>query len=131
MHLPERRAIEARRRAASGTVPANVRRTYGVEEHPARHANAQCAGLFRHHDWPRDEVEHRIVGHDAQAIWTPENCRAAGINDSLGKALWGQTGRKTDPTGRRSDRRPIIDIPSVRLAVYELIEAKERDNAVR
>jgi N-acetyl-anhydromuramyl-L-alanine amidase AmpD len=90
-----------------------------------------CAALFRHHDWPRDEVEHRIVGHDAQAIWTPENTGAAGIDESQGKALWGQTGRKTDPTGRRSDRRPIIDIPSVRLAVYESIEAKERDNAVR
>ena len=35
------------------------------------------------------------------------------------------------PSGRRSDRGPIIDIPSVRLAVYESIEAKERDHAVR
>ena len=72
------------------------------------------------------EAGERLMAHAKRII-----AEFAGISDSVGKALWGQTGRKTDPTGRRSDRCPIIDIPSVRLAVYESIEAKERDHAVR
>jgi N-acetyl-anhydromuramyl-L-alanine amidase AmpD len=62
--------------------------------------------LFAFHTWPICDAEHRVVGHDAQAVWT-----AAYTNN---RALWGTLGRKVDPTGTRADRRPIIDVAAVR-----------------
>lgn len=75
---------------------------------------ATCVALFRYHGWRADDVTTRIVGHDAQAIWNPSLTRAAGMPDAKGQALWGKLGRKVDPTGRRDDKRPIIDINQVR-----------------
>src|SRR3954466_9672729 len=31
-----------------------------------------CAALFRFHGWTLESAQNRIVGHDSQAIWTPE-----------------------------------------------------------
>lgn len=79
---------------------------------------ALCVVLMRHHGWGADGGGPvRIVGHDEQAIWTPQTTRAAGMLDATGRALWGRLGRKVDPTGVRKDRRPIIDINEVRRRV--------------
>ena len=51
----------------------------------------------------------RIVGHDAQAIWT--------VVYTKNPALRGKLGRNVDPTGTRPDRVPIIDIDTLRLAI--------------
>jgi N-acetyl-anhydromuramyl-L-alanine amidase AmpD len=67
------------------------------------------AALFAFHHWSADSVTDRIVGHDAQAIWTAAYTK--------NPALWGKLGRKVDPTGTRADRVPIIDIDAVRRAV--------------
>ena len=70
----------------------------------------QCAvALFKFHGWNADSVGRRIVGHDAQAVWT-----AAYTGN---RALWGRVGRKVDPTGTRKDRVPIIDVGYVRAEV--------------
>lgn len=50
-----------------------------------------------------------IVGHDAEAIWAPSNTRNAN--------LWGCGGRKVDPTGKRRDGVPILDVADVRRQV--------------
>jgi len=71
----------------------------------------------RHHGWGAADCADRICGHDALAVWTPALTRAAGMSDARGRALWGKTGRKVDPTGRRSDGRPILDVGAVRRAV--------------
>ena len=55
----------------------------------------------------------KIVGHDAEAIWTPTTTRAAGMSDERGRRLWGHGGRKVDPTGVRKDGVPIIDVADV------------------
>ena len=68
-----------------------------------------AAAVWAFHEWPPSDAATRIVGHDAQAVWT-----AAYTND---KALWGRLGRKVDPTGTRTDRAPIIDIDNVRREV--------------
>ena len=65
-----------------------------------------CLCVFIHHRWAMDTTQDRIVGHDAQAVWTPA--------DTKRRELWGTTGRKVDPTGLRADRRPIIDVDEVR-----------------
>jgi N-acetyl-anhydromuramyl-L-alanine amidase AmpD len=78
---------------------------------------AICAALFRFHAWTADSVDSRLVGHDAQAIWTPALTRAAGLDDATARGTWGRLGRKVDPTGRRKDRRPIINVNEVRSAV--------------
>jgi N-acetyl-anhydromuramyl-L-alanine amidase AmpD len=78
---------------------------------------ATCAGLFRHHGWGAASARTQIVGHDALAVWTPALTRAAGMSDARARALWGTLGRKVDPTGRRSDGRPILDVNEVRRAV--------------
>jgi len=69
-----------------------------------------CAAVHRYHGWPThadaaDGTAPRIVGHDQEAIWTP-----AYTND---EALWGKVGRKIDPTGKRPDGRPIIDLADI------------------
>lgn len=89
--------------STNGTVPATVAQLDSIV--------ACCRALFAHHRWPLSEVEKRIVGHDAQAIWTPANTKDA--------ALWGKRGRKVDPTGQRHDRRPIIDLAEVRRRVAQ------------
>lgn len=82
-----------------------------------------CAALFRYHRWPANDVSARIVGHDAQAIWTPEQTRLAGIPGARARLLWGKVGRKTDPAGRRSDGRKILDVDEVRAGVRsELVQ---------
>jgi N-acetyl-anhydromuramyl-L-alanine amidase AmpD len=67
---------------------------------------ALCAALWRCHDWPADAVATRIVGHDEQAIWTQAYTSE--------RTLWGHVGRKVDPTGRRPDGRPIIDLTQLK-----------------
>jgi N-acetyl-anhydromuramyl-L-alanine amidase AmpD len=73
-----------------------------------------CEALFRYHRWPASDAHQRIVGHDAQAIWTPEQTRLAGIPDAKARFLWGRLGRKVDPTGQRHDGRKILDLEEVR-----------------
>ncbi len=68
-----------------------------------------CVAVFIRQGWSDASVAERIVGHDAQAIWTK-----AYTSD---RALWGKTGRKVDPTGQRADRKRIIDIDLVRQRV--------------
>jgi N-acetyl-anhydromuramyl-L-alanine amidase AmpD len=70
---------------------------------------ASVAALFAFHGWQPDETEQRIVGHDAQAIWTAAY--------TTNRALWGKLGRKVDPNGTRADHIPIIDVAAVRRAV--------------
>jgi N-acetyl-anhydromuramyl-L-alanine amidase AmpD len=57
-----------------------------------------------------------IVGHDSEAIWTPANTK--------NEKLWGQGGRKVDPTGVRKDRVPIIDVVDVRQKVQALVAGR-------
>jgi hypothetical protein len=76
-----------------------------------------CVALFRYHGWRAAEAADRIVGHDAQAVWTPEYTRAAGIPESRARLLWGTLGRKVDPTGVRTDGRKIIDVRAVQAEV--------------
>jgi N-acetyl-anhydromuramyl-L-alanine amidase AmpD len=64
-----------------------------------------ATAVARFERWAGESIADRIVGHDAQAIWTP-----AYTSD---RALWGKTGRKVDPTGVRPDGRPIIDLHDV------------------
>lgn len=87
--------------ATNGVVPATVAQVDSIV--------ACCRALFAYHEWPVSEVDRRIVGHDAQAIWTKANTTNA--------ALWGKAGRKVDPTGQRKDGRAIIDIAEVRRRV--------------
>ncbi len=74
---------------------------------------AIVVALFRFHRWPISGIERRIVGHDAQAIWTPDNTRAAGMSDAHGKTLWTHLGRKVDPTGTRADHQPILSVKDI------------------
>jgi hypothetical protein len=72
-----------------------------------------CAAVMRHHRWDVTSLDSRIVGHDAQAVWTAANTPR--------RELWGTLGRKVDPTGQRRDRRPIIDVAEVRRRVAEAL----------
>jgi hypothetical protein len=76
-----------------------------------------CTALFHYHGWTSGEVRQRIVGHDAQAIWTLDQTRLAGIPDGKARLLWGKLGRKVDPTGQRRDGRKILDVEDVRAGV--------------
>jgi hypothetical protein len=95
--------------ATNGLVPATQAQLAAIA--------VTCIALFRLHGWKAEDVVRRIQGHDAQAVWTQAYTRAAGMSDVTGRALWGQLGRKVDPTGVRKDRRPIIDVNQVRAAV--------------
>lgn len=97
--------------ATNGLVPATAAQVASIVE--------ITAAVFRHHGWPSAEVQHRIVGHDQMAIWTPATTRAAGILDARGRTLWGRLGRKVDPTGQRRDGRKILDV----LEVHRLVQA--------
>lgn len=67
------------------------------------------ARVFFHHHWKATEVDTRVYGHDQQAVWTADYTK-----DS---SLWGQLGRKVDPTGTRPDHRPIVDVAHIRREV--------------
>jgi hypothetical protein len=82
-----------------------------------------CVALFHYHGWSALQVADRIVGHDAQAVWTPEYTRAAGIPESRARLLWGTLGRKVDPTGVRPDHRKIIDVSALQTKVALLLRA--------
>jgi N-acetyl-anhydromuramyl-L-alanine amidase AmpD len=64
-----------------------------------------ATAVARFEPWAGESIATRIVGHDAQAIWTPAYTSV--------RALWGKTGRKVDPTGVRPDGRPIIDLHDI------------------
>ena len=68
-----------------------------------------CLCVTLHHRWAMESLEDRLVGHDAQAVWTPEY--------TTRRELWGKTGRKVDPTGQRPDGRPIINLADVKRRV--------------
>jgi N-acetyl-anhydromuramyl-L-alanine amidase AmpD len=70
---------------------------------------AICAAVLTHHAWTDDALDHRLVGHDEQAIWTPAYTSQ--------RALWGTLGRKVDPRGQRKDGKPILDLVALRQAV--------------
>ena len=70
-----------------------------------------CAWVLRRHHWDIASLEARIVGHDAQAIWT--------ASYTTRRESWGTLGRKVDPTGQRRDGRPIIDVGNVRRLVAD------------
>jgi len=95
--------------ATNGLVPATVAQVEKII--------MACVALFRFHRWHAAEVADRIVGHDAQAVWTPEYTRAARIPESRARFLWGTVGRKVDPTGVREDGRKIIDVRKVQVEV--------------
>src|SRR4051812_10633917 len=54
-----------------------------------------CAAIVRFEGWAADSLERRIIGHDSEAIWTPESTSE--------RPRWGTLGRKVDPTGVRTD----------------------------
>jgi|ERR1035437_2426220 N-acetyl-anhydromuramyl-L-alanine amidase AmpD len=71
-----------------------------------------CSAIARFHKWA-DPV---LVGHDEQAVWTAEY--------TARRSLWGKVGRKVDPTGRRPDGAPVLDVRAVKHSVI-LSEAKD------
>ena len=95
--------------ATNGVVPATSAQVETII--------AMCAALFHYHGWTSSDAQWRIVGHDAQAIWTFEQTRLAGIPDGKARLLWGKVGRKVDPTGQRRDGRKILDVADVRARV--------------
>jgi hypothetical protein len=95
--------------ATNGLVPATTAQLAAIA--------VTCIALFRLHRWTLDSLDARLVGHDAQAVWTQAYTRAAGLSDETGRTRWGKLGRKVDPTGVRKDARPIIDVNQVRAAV--------------
>jgi hypothetical protein len=103
--------------ATNGLVPATLAQLQTIVR--------ACVLLFQYHGWRAAEVGDRIVGHDEQAVWTPEYTRAAGIPESRARLLWGTVGRKVDPTGVRADGRKIIDVNAVRIAVVLKLAAAQ------
>jgi N-acetyl-anhydromuramyl-L-alanine amidase AmpD len=95
--------------ATNGVVPATPVQVDAIVE--------VCTALFHYHGWTSSDTRQRIVGHDAQAIWTLEQTRLAGIPDGKARLLWGKLGRKVDPTGQRRDGRKILDVEDVRAGV--------------
>lgn len=90
--------------ATNGLVPATVAQIESIV--------ALCVAMSAWSVWSVAN----IVGHDAQAIWTPANTRDSG--------RWGRGGRKVDPTGVRKDRVPIIDVAEVRRRVQTLLAGR-------
>jgi hypothetical protein len=68
-----------------------------------------CALVAEFEGWTAEAIADRIVGHDSEAIWTPDT--------TSDRRKWGTLGRKLDPTGTRLDGCPVIDLINVRLAV--------------
>ena len=60
-----------------------------------------CVAVSRFHSW----VNPHIVGHDEQAVWTAAY--------TARRTHWGTVGRKVDPTGRRPDGVPVLDVAAV------------------
>ena len=91
----------------NGLVPATDAQVTAI----AQLAAAVCT---HHRWWPTPQsLRDRVVGHDAQAIWTKAYTKNA--------ALWGRTGRKVDPTGTRPDGKPVIDLVAIRQRVAVLL----------
>src|SRR5674476_1267745 len=61
-----------------------------------------CVAVARFHRW----VDPLLVGHDEQAVWTADY--------TTHRTLWGKVGRKVDPTGRRPDGAPVLDVHAVK-----------------
>jgi N-acetyl-anhydromuramyl-L-alanine amidase AmpD len=72
-----------------------------------------CAAIAAFEGWAATSMGRRIVGHDSEAIWTPENTAV--------RERWGSLGRKVDPTGIRPDGRAIIDMARLRARVGVLV----------
>jgi N-acetyl-anhydromuramyl-L-alanine amidase AmpD len=72
-----------------------------------------CTAVSKYERWKPEEIKARIVGHDAEAIWTPAYTPR--------RDLWGKLGRKVDPTGQRPDHRPIIDVNDIRQRVQRTL----------
>lgn len=70
-----------------------------------------CTNIARFHAWAPPSLARRIVGHDQQAIWTARY--------TTRRALWGTLGRKVDPTGQRTDGRPILSVQQVQQLIQE------------
>jgi N-acetyl-anhydromuramyl-L-alanine amidase AmpD len=109
--------------ATNGLVPATPAQVAAIV--------ATCVAVFRLHRWGAASALTQIVGHDALAVWTPALTRAAGISDARARGLWGKTGRKVDPTGRRADGRPVLDVGEVRAAVAAAVGDRGGDDARR
>ena len=71
-----------------------------------------CVAVSRFHSWH----DPRIVGHDEQAVWTSAY--------TARRALWGTTGRKVDPTGRRSDGVPVLDVRAMKQTVMTILSSR-------
>jgi N-acetylmuramoyl-L-alanine amidase len=78
---------------------------------------AICVAVLEYHDCFGDDsdgaLDHRLVGHDEQAIWTQAY--------TPDRALWGRLGRKVDPRGQRRDGEPILDLTALRARVREAL----------
>ena len=81
-----------------------------------------CTAIFRFEKWSMESVGKRLVGHDAEAIWTPEY--------TPDRQLWGRLGRKLDPTGNRPDERAIIDCSAVGRRMIDQNPLPIRESAV-
>ena len=104
--------------ATNGVVPATAAQVNTIVE--------VCAALFRYHRWAAIDINKRIVGHDAEAIWTREQTAMAGIPVRKARLLWGKLGRKVDPTGQRPDGRKILDVDEVRRTVWTQLRESSR-----
>ena len=99
--------------ATNGEVPATEAQLSSIV--------ALGAEIVRHHGWAFEsdaDRAARVVGHDAQAIWTAAY--------TTRRELWGRTGRKVDPTGRRADRRAIISLEDVRTRIAANLQTEGR-----
>ena len=104
--------------ATNGYVPATNAQLRSIA--------ALGAAVIRHHQWvipSATDLTTRVVGHDEQAIWTAASTPQ--------RALWGSTGRKVDPTGRRADGRAIISVADMRDRIFSLlIDGGRLDDAI-
>lgn len=92
--------------ATNATVPATQKQFEAMCEDVLR--------IFRFHGWSADSVDHRIVGHEQYAVYNPR--------DNPGQRhLWGQLGRKIDPTGYHADH-PIVSLAGMRSVVQKALQ---------
>lgn len=71
-------------------------------------SSISSAGVPSQGDSPGDDVQ-TAATRPAAAPRQP-----AGMPDARGAALWGELGRKVDPTGVRRDGTPILAVETVR-----------------
>lgn len=76
------------------------------------------ARLFRYEKWTVASIATRLVGHDEEAIFSPESTR--------NKALWGKLGRKIDPTGF-DKAKPVLSMVKARTVLALLLQGKSAD----